>query len=238
MTLTVQGPLDIGAMGQTISLTASDGTTFSAYRAEPSGPPKGGVVVVQEIFGVNDHIRSVADGYAADGYLAVAPALFDRVRGGVELGYDAEGIDVGRKIAFEDLTVDQVMDDIAAAADCAAEGGKVGIVGYCWGGSMCYVASARLAGKIAAASGYYGGQIMPHLDERPTAPLVLHFGTEDHGIPLENVHAIAERWDHISVHIYDGADHGFNCDARASFHPDAAALAKQRTLALFAEHLG
>ena len=231
------GAVDIGAMGQTITLTASDGATISAYRADPEGTPRGGVVVVQEIFGVNDHIRSVADGYAADGYLAVAPALFDRVRAGVELGYDAEGIDVGRKIAFDDLTSDQVMADISAAADCASEGGKVGIVGYCWGGSMCYVASARLADKIAAASGYYGGQIMPHLDERPAAPLLLHFGTEDHGIPLKNVHAIAERWDHVGVHIYEGADHGFNCDARASFHPDAAALAKQRTLAHFAEHL-
>ena len=231
------GPLDIDAMGQTISLTASDGVTFSAYRADPSGPPKGGVVVVQEIFGVNDHIRSVADGYAVDGYVAVAPALFDRVRAGVELGYDAEGIDVGRKIAFDDLTANQVMDDISAAADCAADGGKVGIVGYCWGGSMCYVASARLADKIAAASGYYGGQIMPHLDERPTVPLLLHFGTEDHGIPLENVRAIEERWEHITVHIYEGANHGFNCDARASYHPEAAALAKQRTLEHFAQHL-
>ncbi|WP_423919500.1 dienelactone hydrolase family protein [Candidatus Poriferisodalis sp.] len=224
-------------MGQTIELTASDGTTFSAYRADPDGAPKGGVVVVQEIFGVNDHIRSVADGYAADGYVAVAPALFDRVRGGVELRYDAEGIDVGRKIAFEDLTVDQVMADISAAADCASDGGKVGVVGYCWGGSMCYVASARMSDEIAAVSGYYGGQIMPHLEERPEAPLLLHFGSEDKGIPLESVRAIDERWSHIAVHIYDGADHGFNCDARASFHSEAAALAKQRTLAHFAEHL-
>ncbi len=224
-------------MGQTLSLTAADGTAFSAYRAEPQGPPKGGVVVVQEIFGVNDHIRSVADGYAADGYLTVAPALFDRVRTGVELDYNAEGMNVGREIAFEDLSADQVMHDISAAANCAAEAGKVGIVGYCWGGSMCYVAAARLADKIAAASGYYGGQIMPHLDERPEAPLLLHFGSEDKGIPLENVQAIADRWDHITVHIYEGADHGFNCDARSSYQPDAAALAKQRTLDHFAKHL-
>ena len=224
-------------MGTTIELTASDGATLSAYRAEPVGAPKGGVVVVQEIFGVNDHIRSVADGYAADGYLAVAPALFDRVRSGVELGYNAEGIDVGRKIAFDDLTMEQVMADVSAAAACASEGGKVGVVGYCWGGTVCYVAAARLSDQIAAASGYYGGQIIPHLEERPAAPLLLHFGSEDHGIPLENVNAIAERWPHVAVHVYDGADHGFNCDARASFHPDAAGTAKQRTLAHFAEHL-
>ncbi len=224
-------------MGKTIDLTSSDGVAFSAYRAEPTDAPRGGVVVVQEIFGVNDHIRSVADSYAADGYVAVAPALFDRVRRGVELGYNAEGVDIGRRIAFDDLTVDQVMADISAAAASASDGGKVGIVGYCWGGSMCYVASARLAEQIAAASGYYGGQIMPHLNERPTAPLLLHFGTEDQGIPLENVNAIADRWDHITVHVYEGADHGFNCDARASFHPEAAALARQRTLDHFAAHL-
>lgn len=225
-------------MGSTINLTSSDGVSISAYRAEPSGEPRGGVVVTQEIFGVNDHIRSVADGYAADGYLAIAPAVFDRVRSGVELGYDAEGIDVGRKIAFEDLSMEDVMLDIEAAAGVAAEAGKVGIVGYCWGGSICYVAAARLPDVIAAASGYYGGQIMPHLEERPEAPLMLHFGTEDAGIPMDNVEAIRDRWPHIEVFVYEGADHGFNCDARPSFSADAAALAKQRTLEHFAVHVG
>lgn len=225
-------------MGSTVTLTAKDGVSISAYRAEPSGTPRGGVVVTQEIFGVNDHIRSVADGYAADGYLAIAPAVFDRVRSGVELGYDAEGIDVGRKIAFEDLSMEDVMLDIEAAAAMAAEAGKVGIVGYCWGGSICYVAAARLPDVIAAASGYYGGQIMPHLEERPEAPLMLHFGTEDAGIPMENVNAIRDCWPHVDVFVYEGADHGFNCDARPSFSADAAALAKQRTLEHFAAHVG
>ncbi len=220
----------------TITLTAADGTELSAHLAEPAGEPLGAVVVVQEIFGVNDHIRSVADGYAARGYLAIAPALFDRVRPGVELGYDQEGIDAGRDIAFG-MDMADVMAGVEAAVDAVAHAGKVGIVGYCWGGSICYVASARLAGKLSAASGYYGGQIMPYLDEQPVVPLVLHFGELDAGIPLENVDAIAQRWGHVDVHVYDGAGHGFNCDARASFDESAAAVALDRTMAHFATHL-
>tara|TARA_B100001765_G_C19442303_1_gene310631 strand:- start:111 stop:788 length:678 start_codon:yes stop_codon:yes gene_type:complete len=224
-------------MGTTVQLTTADGNTLNAYRSEPEGSPKGAIIVVQEIFGVNDHIRGVADGYAREGYVAIAPALFDRVRDGVELDYDEAGIDVGRKIAFEDVTMDQVMIDVEAACDEVSPAGKIGIVGYCWGGSICYVAAARLSNKISAASGYYGGQIMPHIDEQPTAPLVLHFGAEDAGIPLENVRTIDERWPEIDVHIYDGAGHGFNCDARGSYDANSAALALERTLTHFAQHL-
>ena len=225
-------------MGTTVQLTTVDGNTFDAYKSEPDGRPKGGVVVVQEIFGVNDHIRSVTDGYAEQGYLAIAPALFDRVREGIELEYDQAGIDVGRKIAFEDVTMDQVMADVEAACDAVSAAGKVGIVGYCWGGSICYVAAARLPHKISAASGYYGGQIVPHLDEKPGVPLMLHFGAEDAGIPLESVRTIAERWPEIAVHVYEGAGHGFNCDARGSYEADSAAVALERTLAHFATCLG
>ena len=224
-------------MGTTVQLTTADGNTLNAYRSEPEGSPKGAIIVVQEIFGVNDHIRGVADGYAREGYVAIAPALFDRVRDGVELDYDEAGIDVGRKIAYEDVTMDQVMIDVEAACDEVSPAGKIGIVGYCWGGSICYVAAARLSNKISAASGYYGGQIMPHIDEQPTAPLVLHFGAEDAGIPLENVRTIDERWPEIDVHIYDGAGHGFNCDARGSYEANSAALALERTLTHFAQHL-
>ena len=224
-------------MGTTVQLTTADGNTLNAYRSEPEGSPKGAIIVVQEIFGVNDHIRGVADGYAREGYVAIAPALFDRVRDGVELDYDEAGIDVGRKIAFEDVTMDQVMIDVEAACDEVSPAGKIGIVGYCWGGSICYVAAARLSNKSSAASGYYGGQIMPHIDEQPTAPLVLHFGAEDAGIPLENVRTIDERWPEIDVHIYDGAGHGFNCDARGSYDANSAALALERTLTHFAQHL-
>ena len=221
-------------MGTTVQLTTADGNTFDAYKSEPEGLPKGGVVVVQEIFGVNDHIKSVTDGYAEQGYLAIAPALFDRARAGVELGYDETGIEIGRKIAFEDVTMDQVITDVEAACDAVSTAGKVGIVGYCWGGSICYVAAARLPEKISAASGYYGGQILPHLDEKPRTPLMLHFGAEDAGIPLENVRAIAERWPEIAVHVYEGAGHGFNCDARGSYEADSTAVALERTLNHFA----
>ena len=224
-------------MGTTIQITALDGNTFNAYRADPEASPKGAVVVVQEIFGVNGHIRSVVDGYAEKGYVAIAPALFDRVEKGVELGYDESGIDIGRKIAFEDVTMDQVMADVEAACDVASTAGKVGIVGYCWGGSICYVAAARLPDKISAASGYSGGQIMPHIEEEPKSPLMLHFGADDAGIPLENVRAIAERWPHIDVHIYEEAGHGFNCDARGSYEESSAALALERTLEQFAQHV-
>ena len=224
-------------MGPTIQITALDGNIFNAYRADPQGSPKGAVVVVQEIFGVNGHIRSVVDGYAERGYVAIAPALFDRVQAGVELGYDESGIDIGRKIAFEDVTMDQVMADIEAACDAVSTAGKIGIVGYCWGGSICYVAAARLSDKISAASGYYGGQIMPHIEEEPKAPLMLHFGEQDAGIPLENVHAIAQRWPDIGVHIYEEAGHGFNCDARGSYDASSAAIALERTLDHFAQHV-
>ncbi|MDP6862580.1 MAG: dienelactone hydrolase family protein [Acidimicrobiales bacterium] len=224
-------------MGTTIQITAIDGNTFNAYRADPQGSPKGAVVVVQEIFGVNNHIRSVVDGYAEQGYVAIAPALFDRVEEGVELGYDESGINIGRKIAFEDVTMDQVMADIEAACDAVSTAGKIGIVGYCWGGSICYVAAARLSDKISAASGYYGGQIMPHIEEEPKTPLMLHFGEQDAGIPLENVHAIAQRWPDIGVHIYEEAGHGFNCDARGSYDASSAAVALERTLDHFAQHV-
>jgi carboxymethylenebutenolidase len=225
-------------MGTTVQLTTVDGNTLNAYKSEPEGSPKGGVVVIQEIFGVNDHIRSVTDGYAEQGYLAIAPALFDRVREGIELEYDQDGIDIGRKIAFEDVTMDQVMADVEAACDAVSAAGKVGVVGYCWGGSICYVAAARLSNKISAASGYYGGQIVPHLDEKPRVPVMLHFGSEDSGIPLESVRTIAERWPEIDVHVYEGAGHGFNCDARGSYEADSAAVALERTLNHFATYLG
>ena len=224
-------------MGTTIQITALDGNIFNAYRADPQGSPKGAVVVVQEIFGVNGHIRSVVDGYAERGYVAIAPALFDRVQAEVELGYDESGIDIGRKIAFEDVTMDEVMADIEAACDAVSAAGKIGIVGYCWGGSICYVAAARLSDKISAASGYYGGQIMPHIEEEPKTPLILHFGAQDAGIPLENVDAIAERWPNIDVHIYEEAGHGFNCDARGSYDASSAAVALERTLNHFAQHV-
>ena len=224
-------------MGQDIRLKASDGHEFGAYKATPAGAPKGGIVVVQEIFGVNDHIRDVCERYAAAGYLAVAPAIYDRVESDVQLGYTPEEITAGREIRGR-CDMDDVMKDVAAATEAAAEGGKVGIVGYCWGGQIVYVASCRLGDKLAAGSGYYGGKIVDFMHETPTIPLMLHFGTLDASIPMEEVELIGKTHPQIVIHTYEGADHGFNCDRRQQYHAEAAKLAQDRTLAFFAEHLG
>lgn len=224
-------------MGENIRLTAADGFELGAYRARPDGAAKGGVVVVQEIFGVNVHIRAVCDRYAEAGYLAVAPAIYDRIEPDVQTGYEPDDIARGRDIrAKADMT--KVLADVAAAADAAAEGGKVGIVGYCWGGLIVYLAACRLGDKLACASGYYGGGIVSYLDEKPAVPLMLHFGSLDASIPLSDAEQIDKAYPEVAVHIYMGADHGFNCDRRAQYNAEAAAQAWERTLALFAEHLG
>jgi carboxymethylenebutenolidase len=223
-------------MGEWIRLTASDGHGFDAWKAEPDGEPKGAVVVIMEIFGVNQHIREVADGYARDGYLAIAPAIYDRIEPGLECGYTPEDIAKAREWRAA-CDMDKVILDVEAAADEAAKAGRVGIVGYCWGGSIVFVSCCRLGGKIAAGSGYYGGQITPHLDEEVRAPLMLHFGEKDGGIPLDDVEKIRAAKPEVEVFVYDGAGHGFNCDHRADFDAGSAATAKQRTLAHFAKHV-
>ena len=223
-------------MGENIRLTAADGFELGAYRARPDGAVKGGVVVVQEIFGVNVHIRSVCDRYAAAGYLAVAPAIYDRIERDVQVGYEPDDIARGRDIrAKADMA--NVISDVTAAAEAAAEGGKVGIVGYCWGGLIVYLAACRLGDKFACASGYYGGGIVSYLDETPAVPLMLHFGSLDASIPLAEVERIDETHRDVAIHVYVGADHGFNCDRRSQYNAEAAAQALERTLGLFAEHL-
>ncbi len=228
-------------MGENIRLTAADGFEFGAYRAGPDGAPRAGVVVIQEIFGVNVHIRAVCDRYAEAGYLAVAPAIYDRVEPDLQLGYTPDDVTRGRDIRAEcDMT--NVIADVTAAAGNAADGGpgggKVGIVGYCWGGQIVYVASCRLGDKLTCASGYYGGGIVPLLGETPAVPLMLHFGAEDASVPVSDAEAIGEAHPEVTIHLYEGAGHGFNCDMRAQYHAEAAALALERTLAFFAGHLG
>ncbi len=227
-------------MGKQISLTASDGHTLTAYRAEPSGTAMGAVVVVQEIFGVNSHIRSVADGYAEQGYVAIAPALFDRVNPNMELGYEGDDVATGRDAAFPLGWDAPLMDINAAISDArnATGGGKVAVVGYCWGGSLAYLASCKSG--VDCAVGYYGGQILKILGSepelQPNAPVMLHFGEHDSGIPLTDVDQLKKRHPDIPIHLYD-AGHGFNCDQRASFSKDSSELALQRTLEFFAEHM-
>lgn len=228
-------------MGQFVDLTASDGFVVPAYVAEPAGTPKGAVVVLQEIFGVNSHIRSVADGYAAEGYLAVAPATFARVKAGVELGYTGPDMEAGfaLKTAVDALPSPGVLADIQAAIDHAAQrsGGKVGIVGYCWGGLLVWRSACALNGLSAAVSYYGGGVTTPdEVARAPRVPVLAHFGERDHWISVDSVQAFAQAHPEVQVHVY-AADHGFNCDQRGSYDAAAAATARERSLAFFAEHL-
>lgn len=223
-------------MGRTLTLAASDGHKLSAYRADPKSNPKGGLVVIQEIFGVNQHIRELCDGFAKDGYAALAPALFDRAERGVELGYTGRDIEKGRdlraKVSWED-----VLKDVAAAVKAVADAGKVGVVGYCWGGSVAWRAATQLSG-VACAVGYYGGQIAPFKDEKPKAPVMLHFGATDSSIPLTDVDAIKTAQPKMPVYLYAGAGHGFSCDHRPSYDVESAKLARTRTMEFFSRHVG
>ncbi len=222
-------------MGTKLILTAADGHTLGAYRADPAEPAKGGVVVLQEIFGVNGHIRDVCDRFAREGYAAIAPALYDRSSlEDAELEYTGDDVARGRELR-EEFSWDDTMKDVDAAADVLKGGGlKVGTVGYCWGGTMAYLSATRL--DIAAAVVYYGGQIMPYLDEKERCPLLMHFGKTDHSIPLSDVEAIQKAHAGAVVHVYP-AGHGFNCDRRGSYDEAASKLAYERTLSLFAERL-
>lgn len=221
-------------MGERITLNAADGHVLSAWRAEPDRAPRGGVVVVQEIFGVNAHIRDVVDSFAAEGYVAIAPALFDRVEPGVELDYDEAGRDRGRALRPQ-IGWDQTVADVAAAVTALPE--KTGVVGYCWGGSVAWLAATRID-DIAAAVCYYGGQIKDFVDEVPRCPVLLHFGSADKSIPMENVSAIRKAHPELPLHVYEGAGHGFNCDRRDSYDRAASVTARQRTMALLADSVG
>ena len=227
-------------MGQFTELKTADGQVIPAYVAQPKGKAKGGIVVIQEIFGVNAHIRAVADGYAEQGYLAVAPAIFHRVKPNVELGYEADDMAAGMalKTATEALPSPGAMQDIQAAIRHAAQAGKVGIVGYCYGGLLTWRAACTLDGLSAAVPYYGGGVTTPdEIARQPKCPVLANFGDQDHWISLESVEAFKKAHPEVEVHIYH-ANHGFNCDHRASYNADAAKLARERALAFFANHVG
>ena len=219
-------------MGDWIELESTDGHRLDAWLAKPAGKPRGGIVVVQEIFGVNDHIRRVADGYAADGWLAIAPAVMDRVEKKVELAYDEAGVARGRDLVAK-VGFDNALRDVAAAAAHVARAGKVGVVGFCWGGTVALLANTRM--KLPAVS-YYGGRSMPFLHEKSGAPLMMHFGKRDTIIPPEHVAKLRAAFPRAEVHEYE-AGHGFNCDQRGDFDAGAARIARGRTLAFFEQHL-
>lgn len=226
-------------MGTTIELAAADGFVFPVYVAPPVGQPKGAIVVLQEIFGVNSHIRAVTDGYAQQGYLAVAPSTFHRVKAGVELAYTPADVSAGAalKAAVEALPEAGVLQDIDATLRHVAQAGKVGLVGFCWGGLLTWRAACELQG-LSAAVCYYGGgmTVPPEAARQPRCPVLAHFGQRDHAIPIEGVRAFELAQPEVEVQVYD-AGHGFNCDQRAAFDAEAAALARERTLAFFARHL-
>ena len=222
-------------MGTMLGGKAADGHELGLYRADPASRPRGQLVIVQEIFGVNDHIRSVCDDFAREGYVAIAPALFDRVRPGIELGYDPDGVAEGRKIR-EQVSLEQALLDVEVAAAAASGPGRIGLVGYCWGGTIAWAAATRST-TFAATVGYYGGGVPAMKDEQANCPVMLHFGEHDQAIPLTGVEEFKTARPEVPVFIYP-AGHGFNCDQRASFHAESARLAKERTLAFLAEHVG
>ena len=224
-------------MGEMVTLQAADGHELGAYVAKPEGTPRAALVVVQEAFGVNHHIRAVADRFAREGYLAVAPALFDRYERGFETGYDAAGMERAMAL-MPKLNMDWAQADVLAAVEYARDEykTKVGVVGFCLGGSMAWVAAARM--PVSAAVGYYGGYIVRFKDEPLKAPVMLHFGREDDHIPQSDVQAIEAAHPEAQVFVYDGAGHGFNCDERASYSEPAAQQAWGRTIEFLREHLG
>ena len=219
-------------MGEFITLTAEDGHRLNAWASGDGAP---GLVVIQEIFGVNHHIRATADRFAAEGFAVIAPALFDRVEPGIELGYGPDDIERGRAVRAK-IALDDALRDVAAAvAELRKDGLNVGVVGYCWGGSLAWAAATRLDG-VSAAVGYYGGEVAKMADEQPRCPVMLHFGEQDHAIPMSDVQTVRKKHPEIPVHAYP-AGHGFSCDERGSFHPESHALALSRTLPFLRRNL-
>jgi len=217
-------------MGKMIRLTAADGHELDAYVAEPKGKAKGGIVVVQEIFGVSDHIKRVADQYAAQGYKAVAPAMFDRVKRGITLPYS----EIQQGLAYmRQLEWPNTLADLEAAAKEARAAGSAAVVGFCWGGTVAHVAASEL--DIDAAVSYYGGGVAKMLDKQPRCPIMYHFGDQDHSIPMPDVEKIKKAYPGRTLHVYPGAQHGFNCDERGSYSAPDARLAFDRSIEFLRE---
>jgi len=218
-------------MGEMLRIAMADGAEIDVYRAEPGRIPRGGIVVVQEIFGLTDHIRDVADGFARNGYLVLAPALFDREHPGFVADYDGPDLDRAIALSREIHPFDQSVADVATCVEWLQGVSPVYVVGYCYGGSVAWAAAARVDG-IAAVSAYYG-RLIPDSADVPRVPTIAHFGRQDAGIPIAKVEALARNPpEHATIHVYD-AGHGFNSDRRKDYHAESAALARARTLDLF-----
>jgi carboxymethylenebutenolidase len=222
-------------VGERIKLVTSDGFTLNAYQAAPSGKAKGGVVLLQEVWGLNHWIRSEVDRYAAEGYLCIAPATMDRL----EYGFESEnyGHDHFAKVGelMKQFDPAKTLLEVEAAVRAASKAGKVGVTGYCFGGSLSWRAAHAGLG-LSAASGYYGGGVQNYIDLAPKIPTEMHYGEQDTGIPLDQVEALRQRYPEVGIYLYPGP-HGFCNSDKASFHPESARLANARTLAFFAKHL-
>jgi carboxymethylenebutenolidase len=218
----------------TLQLRASDGNTLSAYVVKPEGTPRGAVVVVQEIFGLNSHVRRVVEQYAAEGYVAIAPAMFDRFKKDVDLGYDAKGVEQGVALMMR-TTNESTLADLDAAITTVSHAGRVGMVGYCWGGRSTYLAACKA--NIAAGVAYYGGGIPQLLPDTPRCPMMFHFGERDSHIPQSDVEQIRKANPQGIFHLYP-AGHGFNCSERQDFDQLSAQLAFERTIEFFRRHVG
>lgn len=223
--------------GRMVDMTAADEHIYQAYHVNAGGDRgrRGGIVVIQEIFGVNSHIRNVADGYAEQGYEVYAPALFDRIERGVELGYGEDDLASGIAL-MQKMDITNAVLDVQNCAGAMRGEGPVGLVGYCWGGTVSWVTACRAIG-VAAAVCYYGGNIIGHVDLSPKCPVMMHFGSQDAAIPMDAVDAIRAKHADVDIHVYD-ADHGFNCDQRASYNEEAATLALERSLEFFGQNVG
>lgn len=225
-------------MGQNITLKASDGHELAAYRADPAGKPKGCMIVLQEIFGVNHHIRAVADRIAANGYLAVAPAMQDRAERNFDVGYTPADVEKGRAARGKIKNEDSLKDLIATFEYMKAQNaGKIGAVGYCWGGSLAWLAATEIDG-LACAISYYGGEVANNADKKAKCPVMFHFGEKDMSIPMEKVDIVKQKQPDHPLFVYADAGHGFSCDERASFHPASHELALSRTREFAAKHVG
>ena len=222
-------------MGKHIDLTAADGHKFSAYVAEPAGKPKGALIIVMEIFGVNSHIRKVTDDYAAAGYLAIAPAFFDRVQRGLDVGYTPADIDIARGL-MQKMNFNDAVKDVEAAKAHVASTGIIGIIGWCWGGALSFKAACNVNG-LACAVAYYGGAIPSMINEKPKCPVMFHWGEQDQSIPLEKAREVAAAHKD-QIHYFYPAGHGFNCDQRGSYDAESAKTALGRTMDFLKKHIG
>jgi carboxymethylenebutenolidase len=226
-------------MGYAVDIKAKDGHIFQAWRCDPAGAPRGAVVVLQEYFGINDYMREVADRFAGLGYVGIAPALFDRVERGVEIEYSREGMKRGDALRAQ-ISLDESLRDVQAAIDYGKPFGKVAVVGFCWGGSLAFLAAARLR-DVAAAVGYYGGWIAKYAEEKPKAPTMLHFGETDFTIPMADVEKVKKLRPELPIHVYP-AGHAFDCTSPKrfdppSYHEPSASLANRRTAEFLAKHI-